>query len=30
MEILDLIVDPRGLQIYLNPRSPTLPMAEIE
>lgn len=30
METLDLIVDPRGLQIYPNPRSPSLPMAEIE
>jgi predicted aspartyl protease len=30
MEALDLIVDPRGLQIYPNPRSPSLPMAEIE
>lgn len=29
-ETLDLIVDPRGLQIYPNPRSPSLPMAEIE
>lgn len=29
METLDLIVDPRGLQIYPNPRS-ELPMAEIE
>ncbi len=30
METLDLIVDPRGLQLYPNPRSPNLPMAEIE
>lgn len=30
MEALDLIVDPRGLQIYPNPRSPNMPMAEIE
>ena len=30
MEALDLIVDPRGLQIYPNPRSLSLPMAEIE
>ena len=30
METLDLIVDPRGLQIYPNPRSPNMPMAEIE
>ena len=29
METLDLIVEPRGLQIYPNPRS-KLPMAEIE
>ncbi|MDF0555808.1 hypothetical protein [Kamptonema sp. UHCC 0994] len=29
METLDLIVDPRELQIYPNPRSPSLPMAEI-
>ena len=29
-ETLDLIVAPRGLQIYPNPRSPNLPMAEIE
>lgn len=29
METLDLIVDPRGLQLYPNPRS-KLPMAEIE
>lgn len=29
MEALDLIVEPRGLQIYPNPRS-DLPMAEIE
>lgn len=30
METLDLIVEPRELGIYPNPRSPTLPMAEIE
>ncbi|MEG3970452.1 hypothetical protein QUA00_22930 [Microcoleus sp. T2B6] len=30
METLDLIVEPRGLQIYPNPRSPNMPMAEIE
>ena len=30
MEELDLIVEPRGLRIYPNPRSPDLPMAEIE
>lgn len=29
MDTLDLIIDPRGLQIYPNPRSPSLPMAEI-
>jgi predicted aspartyl protease len=29
METLDLLVDPRGLQLYPNPRS-KLPMAEIE
>ncbi|MEG4808346.1 hypothetical protein QUA82_11555 [Microcoleus sp. F8-D3] len=30
MEALDLIVEPRGLQIYPNPRSLSLPVAEIE
>ncbi len=30
MEELDLIVEPRGLKIYPNPRSPDIPMAEIE
>ncbi|MEG4005494.1 hypothetical protein QUA41_08620 [Microcoleus sp. Pol11C1] len=30
MEVLDLIVAPRGLQIYPNPRSLSLPMSEIE
>ena len=30
MEALDLIVDPRALQIYPNPRSLSLPMAEID
>jgi predicted aspartyl protease len=30
METLDLIVDPRGLQIYPNPRSPNMSVAEIE
>ncbi|MEG4326050.1 hypothetical protein Q5688_12025 [Microcoleus sp. herbarium5] len=30
IEALDLIVEPRGLQIYPNPRSHSLPMAEIE
>ena len=30
MEELDLIVEPRGLQVYPNPRSPDIPMAEIE
>ena len=29
MDTLDLIIDPRGLQLYPNPRSPSLPMAEI-
>jgi predicted aspartyl protease len=30
METLDLIVEPRELKIYPSPRSPDLPMAEIE
>jgi predicted aspartyl protease len=30
MEALDLIADPRSQQLYVNPRSPHLPMAEIE
>lgn len=30
MEELDLIPDPRGLKLYPNPRSPEMPMAEIE
>ncbi|MBC8230780.1 hypothetical protein H8E77_14620 [bacterium] len=30
MEELDLIVEPRELKLYPNPRSPELPMAEIE
>ena len=30
MEELDLIVEPRELKIYPNPRSPDIPMAEIE
>lgn len=30
MEELDLIVEPRELKLYPNPRSPDIPMAEIE
>jgi hypothetical protein len=30
MEALDLIADPRSQKLYVNPRSPQLPMAEIE
>jgi hypothetical protein len=30
METLDLIADPRSQRLYVNPRSPELPMAEIE
>lgn len=30
METLDLIAEPRSQQLYVNPRSPELPMAEIE
>ena len=30
METLDLIIEPRDLKIYPNPRSPLMPMAEIE
>jgi predicted aspartyl protease len=30
MEELDLIVEPRELKVYPNPRSPEMPMAEIE
>lgn len=30
MEELDLILEPRELKLYPNPRSPDLPMAEIE
>jgi predicted aspartyl protease len=30
MEELDLIVEPRELKVYPNPRSPDVPMAEIE
>lgn len=30
MEELDLIVEPRELKVYPNPRSPDIPMAEIE
>lgn len=30
MEELDLIVEPRELKVYTNPRSPDIPMAEIE
>jgi predicted aspartyl protease len=30
LEALDLIADPRSQRLYVNPRSPDLPMAEIE
>lgn len=30
MEVLDLILEPRELKLYPNPRSPEMPMAEIE
>ena len=30
MEALDLIADPRSQKLYVNPRSPQIPMAEIE
>lgn len=30
MEALDLIADPRSQKVYVNPRSPQIPMAEIE
>jgi len=30
MEELDLILEPRELKVYPNPRSPDIPMAEIE
>lgn len=30
MEELDLIAEPRSQRLYVNPRSPELPMAEIE
>ena len=30
MEALDLIADPRSHKLYVNPRSPQIPMAEIE
>ncbi len=30
MEELDLIAEPRSQRLYVNPRSPDLPMAEIE
>lgn len=30
METLDLIIEPRSFKIYPNPRSPDMPMAEIE
>jgi len=30
METLDLIAEPRSQRLYVNPRSPDLPMAEIE
>lgn len=30
MEELDLIIEPRELKVYPNPRSPDMPMAEIE
>jgi len=30
MEVLDLILEPRELKLYPNPRSPEIPMAEIE
>lgn len=30
METLDLIAEPRSQRLYVNPRSPQLPMAEIE
>ncbi|MDW8438702.1 MAG: hypothetical protein RMM16_11800 [Chloroherpetonaceae bacterium] len=30
METLDLIVEPRSLGVYPNPRSPEMPMTEIE
>jgi predicted aspartyl protease len=30
LEALDLISDPRSQRLYVNPRSPDLPMAEIE
>ena len=30
MEVLDLILEPRELKLYPNPRSPEMPMVEIE
>jgi predicted aspartyl protease len=30
MEVLDLMLEPRELKLYPNPRSPDIPMAEIE
>ncbi len=30
MEVLDLILEPREFKLYPNPRSPDIPMAEIE